>query len=155
MKHFCNTRVISLATILLLLLAVIAMSRRPVPAVSGAQPVKSYVLESGQWGSDQAAAVSAAGGVVACSNPDRGIAIVYSDATDFLQRAEASNKFISVTPDQVVQWQEPVQSVELEESAVTPGNETFINLQWNIKAVQAPAAWDAGFDGSGVRVAVI
>jgi lantibiotic leader peptide-processing serine protease len=43
----------------------------------------------------------------------------------------------------------------LEESAVTPGNETFINLQWNIKAVEAPAAWDAGFDGSGVRVAVI
>ena len=57
MKHFCNIRVISLATILLLLLAVIAMSRRPVPAVSGAQPVKSYVLESGQWGPEQNDAV--------------------------------------------------------------------------------------------------
>src|SRR6185436_11446581 len=127
MKHFCNIRVISLATILLLLLAVIAMSRRPVPVVSGAQSVKSYVLDAGQWGDEQNDAVSAAGGVVAFSNRASGIAIVYSDATDFLARAEASNKF-TVTPDEVVQWQEPIQSVELEESAVTPGNETFINL---------------------------
>ena len=37
-----------------------------------------------------------------------------------------------------------MQTVELEESAITPGNETFINLQWNIKAVEAPGAWDAG-----------
>jgi subtilisin family serine protease len=156
MKHFCNIRVITLVTILLFLLAVIAMSRRPVPAVSGAQSEKSYVLTTaGPWGAQEAAAVSAAGGVVAFSNPDSGIAMVTSDATDFLQRAEASNKFTTVTPDQIVQWQEPIKSVELEESAVTPGNETFINLQWNIKAVEAPAAWDAGFDGSGVRVAVI
>jgi lantibiotic leader peptide-processing serine protease len=155
MKHFCNIRVISLATILLLLLAVIAMSRRPVPAVSGAQGPKTYVLESGQWGADQAAAVSAAGGVVTFSHPETGIAMATSDDPDFLASAEASNKFASVTLDQDVQWQEPMQSVELEESAVTPGNETFINLQWNIKAVEAPAAWDAGFDGSGVRVAVI
>jgi lantibiotic leader peptide-processing serine protease len=154
MKHFCNTRVITLATILLLLLAVIAMSRRPVPAVSGAQGPKPYVLESGQWGDGQAAAVSAAGGVVTFSH-QIGIAIVTSDAPDFLERAAASNQFSAVIPDEVHQWQEPIQSIELEESAVTPGNETFINLQWNLKAVEAPAAWDAGFDGSGVRVAVI
>ncbi|HKQ89767.1 MAG TPA: S8 family serine peptidase [Blastocatellia bacterium] len=153
MKHFCNIRVLSLATILLLLLAVIAMSRRPVPAVSGAQGPKTYVLESGQWGPDEAAAVSAAGGVVTFSHPI-GFAMVTSDDPDFLAHAEASNKF-TVTPDEVHQWQEPIQSIELEESAVTPGNDTFINLQWNIKAVEAQGAWDAGFDGSGVRVAVI
>jgi subtilisin family serine protease len=154
MKHFCNTRVITLASILLLLLAVIAMSRRPIPAVSGAQGPQTYVLESGQWGPDQAAAVSAAGGVVTFSH-QIGIAMVTSDDPEFLARAEASNKFTTVTPDEFHQWQEPRQSIELEESAVTPGNETFINLQWNLKAVEAQGAWDAGFDGSGVRVAVI
>ena len=41
MKYFCNIRVIYLATILLFLLAVVAMSRRPVPAVSGAQGAKN------------------------------------------------------------------------------------------------------------------
>src|SRR5262249_7076077 len=29
------------------------------------------------------------------------------------------------------------------------------NLQWNTTAVEASGAWNAGFDGSGVRVAVI
>jgi lantibiotic leader peptide-processing serine protease len=155
MKYFCNIRVLSLATILLLLLAVIAMSRRPIPAVSGAQAEQAYVLEAkGQWSPQETAAVTAAGGDVTFSNPETGIAIVTSNASDFLQRAEASNKF-TVTPDEVHQWQEPIQSIELEESAVTPGNETFINLQWNLKAVEAQGAWDAGFDGSGVRVAVI
>ena len=155
MKYFCNIRVISLAMILLLLLAVIAMSRRPIPAVSGAHSLKAYVLTAGQWGADQDNAVNAAGGVVTFSHPDTGIAIVNSDAPDFLERAEASKQFNQVALDEVVQWQEPTQTVELEETAVTPGNETFINLQWNLKAVEAPAAWDAGFDGSGVRVAVI
>ena len=41
------------------------------------------------------------------------------------------------------------------QDAVTPADETFINLQWNIKAVEASGAWDAGFTGDGVRVAVI
>jgi subtilisin family serine protease len=155
MKYFCNIRVISLVTILLLLLAVVAMSRRPIPVASGAQGPITYVLETaGQWSDQHTAAVTAAGGVVTFSH-QIGIAIVNSDAPDFLERAEASNQFSAVIPDEVHQWQEPTQSVELEESAVTPGNETFINLQWNIKAVEAPAAWDAGFDGSGVRVAVI
>jgi subtilisin family serine protease len=156
MKHFFNIRVISLVTLLLFLLAVVAMSRRPVPVASGAQHVKAYVLTTpGQWGGPETAAVTAAGGVVAFSHPDSGIAMVNSDAPDFLASAEASKKFISVTPDQDVQWQPETQTVELEETVVTPGNETFINLQWNIKAVEAPGAWDAGFDGSGVRVAVI
>jgi subtilisin family serine protease len=155
MKYFCNIRVISLVTILLLLLAVVAMSRRPIPVASGAQGPITYVLETaGQWSDQHTAAVTAAGGVVTFSH-QIGIAIVNSDAPDFLERAEASNQFSAVIPDEVHQWQEPIQSIELEESAVTPGNETFINLQWNIKAVEAPAAWDAGFDGSGVRVAVI
>jgi subtilisin family serine protease len=155
MKYFCNIRVISLVTILLLLLAVVAMSRRPIPVASGAQGPITYVLETaGQWSDQHTAAVTAAGGVVTFSH-QIGIAIVNSDAPDFLERAEASNQFSAVIPDEVHQWQEPIQSIELEESAVTPGNETFINLQWNLKAVEAPAAWDAGFDGSGVRVAVI
>src|SRR5262245_59795181 len=134
MKYFCNIRLISLATILLLLLAVVAMSRRPVPVESGAESVKTYVLTAGQWGDEQNAAVSAAGGVVPFSHRQSGIAIVNSDASDFLERAEASNKFNDVAPDQDVEWQLPTQTVELDETAVTPGNETFINAQWNIKA---------------------
>jgi subtilisin family serine protease len=108
-----------------------------------------------QWGDAQNAAVYEAGGVVNYSHPDTGFGMVSSSDPDFLNRALASNKFDDVIPDEIVQWQMPTPTVELEENAVTPGDETFVNLQWNIKAVEASGAWDAGFDGAGVRVAVI
>jgi subtilisin family serine protease len=155
MKYFCNVRVITLVTILLFLFTFVAMTLKPAPAASGAQSVQSYVLTTaGEWGDEQNAAVSAAGGVVTFSNRDSGIATATSDSADFLDRVLASNK-IGGAVDQVVEWQLPTQTVELDETAVTPGNETFINAQWNIKAIEAPAAWNAGFDGAGVRVAVI
>jgi subtilisin family serine protease len=155
MKHFYTNRVFALVMILLFLFAVVAVSLRPVPAVSGAQSDQAYVLTAPQWGAEQDAAVSDAGGVVTFRHGQTGIGMVTSSAPDFLDRVAASNKFIDATRDQGVQWQMPTESVELDETAVTPGNETFINLQWNIKAIEASGAWDAGFDGSGVRVAVI
>lgn len=153
MKHFCNIRVI--APILVLLLAAVAISMRPLPSASGAQAEQTYVLTAAQWGDAQNAAVNEAGGVVTFSHHDGGIGLATSSDPDFLDRALASNKFTDVAADQVVQWQMPTQTVELGESAVTPGDETFINLQWNIRAIEASGAWDAGFDGSGVRVAIL
>jgi subtilisin family serine protease len=153
MKHFCNIRMI--APIMVLVFATVAISISSLPSASGAQVEQAYVLMAGQWDDAKNAAVNEAGGVVTFSHPDTGIGIVRSSAPDFLDRALASNEFTHVAADQVVQWQMPTQTVELEESAVTPGDETFINTQWNIKAVEASGAWDAGFDGAGVRVAVI
>ena len=49
----------------------------------------------------------------------------------------------------------PVREGGVLEAAVTPGDETFVNLQWNIKAVEAEDAWAAGYTGQGVRVAVV
>jgi len=48
MKHFYNNRVFALIMILLFLFAVVAVSLRPVPAVSGAQSDKDYVLTAPQ-----------------------------------------------------------------------------------------------------------
>jgi subtilisin family serine protease len=44
---------------------------------------------------------------------------------------------------------------DLEGEVVTPGDETFVNLQWNVQAIEAPAAWALGYTGSGVWVAVL
>jgi lantibiotic leader peptide-processing serine protease len=153
MKHFCNIRIIGL--IMVLLFVAVAISMRSLPSASGAQAEQTYVLTAGGWGDEQNAAVVQAGGVVTFSHGQTGIAMVASSAPDFLDRALASNKFTDVTADEVVQWQMPTQTVDLDESAVTPGDETFINLQWNIRAIEASGAWAAGFDGTGVRVAVI
>ncbi|MBO0721214.1 MAG: S8 family serine peptidase [Blastocatellia bacterium] len=155
-RQFRNVRVIVLLTILLFAAAALsALSMKTLPSAAGAQAETTYVMTSAHWGDEQTAAVAAAGGVVTFSHPQTGIATVTSSAPGFLQSAMASGKFANGAVDQIVQWQMPIPTVELNADAITPGDETFINLQWNIKAVEAAGAWAAGYDGRGVRVAVI
>ncbi|HWW75616.1 MAG TPA: S8 family serine peptidase, partial [Pyrinomonadaceae bacterium] len=116
---------------------------------------RSYVLSAAKWGAAQSAAVQAAGGVVTYSHGKSGLATAVSSNPDFASDVTVSGAVSSAAEDMVVQWQQPVHEIQLEESAVTPGNETFINVQWNVRAIEAPAAWAAGFTGQGVRVAVI
>ena len=119
-----------------------------VPAAASAT---NYVLEAPNWGAKQTAAVQMAGGVVLYSHGSAGIGIVSSDAPDFLSRALAGNAFHSGQVDQVIQWapEGPVAQV------VNTSNDRFFPIQWNIQAVEAPAAWAAGCTGQGARVAVI
>jgi subtilisin family serine protease len=123
---------------------------------------KSYVLESSgaTWGDAQDAAVIASGGTVTFKHIGSGLGVASSSEDAFMRKALKSPAFTRVSEDLTVQWQDPNEQVQvvddaLQEDAVTPGNETFINLQWNIKAIDAQGAWNAGYDGLGVRVAVI
>jgi len=113
-----------------------------------------YVLTASKWGSAQSSAVTAAGGTVTYSHAS-GFALVTSDASDFAARANASKAFGDVVSDIVAQWQKPSPAVDVVESAVTPGNETFAAAQWAPTAVNAQGAWTAGYTGAGVRVAVV
>jgi len=130
----------------LLLILVLAL----VP-VAAAWADASYVLVAPNWGAKQTAAVQMAGGIVLYAHDRAGIGIVTSSAPDFLGRALASNAFQSGEADRIVEWtpQEPVQE------AVNTSNDRFFPLQWNMQAIEAPAAWAAGCTGQGVRVAVI
>ena len=118
------------------------------PAAAAAE---QYVLQAGKWGAGQKAAVEAAGGTVVWGHGKSGIGVATSDASDFLARAMGSGAFHSGEADVVVQWQMPSPI----EQVVTETNETFWNLQWNMEAIEAPAAWAAGCTGDGVRVAVL
>jgi subtilisin family serine protease len=51
----------------------------------------------------------------------------------------------------MVQWQDP-SFVDLEH--ITPGDEPLFGFQWNMVAMEAPAAWAADRTGAGVRVAI-
>lgn len=113
-----------------------------------------YVVNSSQWGPAEAAAVSAAGGNVFYAHSS-GLAIVTSDNPNFLADANLSGIFQSVTADIVVEWQKPLVQIAPEELAVTPANETFWAAQWAPTAVNAQGAWNAGYTGAGVRVAIL
>lgn len=115
----------------------------------------SYVLVAGKWTTQQTKAVEAAGGEVLYSHAATGIGAVKSADPEFLDRVLAGGAFSYGFADEPVVWQEPMETVELDPMAVTPGDETFFGLQWNMQAIEAPAAWEAGYDGSGARVAVI
>jgi subtilisin family serine protease len=74
-----------------------------------------------------------------------------------------------VTQDRMVQWTAPnareVDAVDAMDGSIDAGvtdqaaaigsAETFRAIQWNVDAISAPAAWAAGYQGKGARVAVI
>jgi subtilisin family serine protease len=118
------------------------------PAVASAA---DFVLAAPHWGKKQDAAVAAAGGTVNWSHQATGIASVSSDNADFLAAVDASKAFTGAAEDMIVQWQEPN---PVDQGHITPGDEWFFPLQWNMMAMEAPAAWAADCTGAGVRVAI-
>ena len=130
------------------------------PADDGTGPVKHYVfMAPGGWGAAQDAAIRSAGGTVDFSHAASGIGVASSSDPGFVHRALKGGELVKGAEDMLVQWQDPaelqVADEGVVEEVVTPGDETFINLQWNMTAIEAAGAWSLGYDGAGVRVAVI
>ncbi len=100
-----------------------------------------------------AASVSAAGGTLTSSVSAIGVAVATSGSPDFQTKASAIAGVEAVALDRVVQWIDPNEQVI--EAQSIGDNETFFNAQWAPKAIHAPDAWDAGYVGNGVRVAII
>jgi lantibiotic leader peptide-processing serine protease len=109
-----------------------------------------YVLTAGKWGAKQSNAVAAAGGTVVWSHGGAGIGVVTSDNPGFLSLVGANSAFQTAAVDEVIQW-----TPDIPAQAITPGDETFFPAQWNMNALEAPAAWAAGCTGAGVRVAIL
>jgi subtilisin family serine protease len=106
-----------------------------------------------------AASVATAGGVVAASNPEIGVAYVTSSDPGFKSKALQISGVAGVGKDQLVQWTDPNEQVldagDVTEDVVGGSDETFFNLQWANKAVHAPEALALGVTGAGARVAVL
>jgi subtilisin family serine protease len=123
--------------------------------------VKTYIVNStsGTWGADEAQAILNAGGTVLFGHAGTGLGSATSDNPGFAKALQKGGKFNQINLDQVVQWVQPetAQPIDddLTDQVITGGNETFSNLQWNMQAINANGAWSQGFDGHGVRVAVL
>jgi lantibiotic leader peptide-processing serine protease len=121
----------------------------------------TYLLEAsgGSWGAAQDDAVIASGGTIIFKHVGSGLGIASSIDPVFMRKALKSPAFVGVAEDEPVQWVDPdapaTQADDITEDSVNPTNDTFINLLWNMKAIDAQGAWNAGFDGLGVRVAVV
>lgn len=114
-----------------------------------------YILTAGRWNKAQQRAVEAAGGTVTFSHKKAGVAVATSSNPNFIDEVMASDALRSAAPNVMVQWQPPVRHAKFDEQAVTPGDESFFDYQWNMLSMQAPEAWAEGATGAGARVAVI
>ncbi len=96
--------------------------------------------------------VKNAGGTVEALHPEIKVAKVsgLSDKTASLLEKKAGIK--SVSRDYMVQWVKP--DVNVVQQSIG-SDESFWKYQWAPQAIHAPEAWDAGYTGQGVRVAVI
>ena len=123
-----------------------------------------YLLlgNGGSLPSDLAASIAAAGGTVLDEMPEIGVAVVEGAAADFAARAAAIGGVESVTPDVILQWTPDVEAdvpqMEADPAAEVASfadNAFFYSFQWAPAAIQAPEAWNAGYTGQGVRVAIL
>lgn len=134
---------------------IVSMAMAAVASGAAAEP-KTFVVSAAKWGAAQNAAVAAAGGQVSFQHDGAGLAVVTSENADFAAALKASGAVQSVDEDMMVQWQAPMYTIDIDESAVNPGDDRFYtNVQWAPQAVEAPGAWAAGYTGAGVRVAII
>ena len=121
----------------------------------------TYVVQANKLAIDAQLArkIEAAGGTITRSLPQIGVAFVQSNDTAFRGRAAKVAGVRSVVPDITLQANEPT-VLEIGEDYANPPsaggeNDTLFNLQWGHAAIDAAGAWNAGYRGAGVRVAVL
>jgi subtilisin family serine protease len=100
-------------------------------------------------------AIAPLGGTIVSAYPEVGAFVVAAD-TGFRTAAAAVPGVASVVPNV------PLSVVTEGTSAgngsaptLSPANDSFYPFQWGLQAVRAKGAWDAGFTGAGVRVAIL
>ncbi len=138
-------------------------SRRGRPSTGG--PASFVILHGGgSLPPGLARHVEAAGGAITGALPQIGVTFATSGATDFATRASWIPSVGAVAQDTLVRWVYASERVvPLGDAAPGRGvgaagignDERFFPIQWALQAIHAPAAWDAGARGHGVRVAVI
>lgn len=94
-------------------------------------------------------AVVSAGGKLEVTVPEIGMAVATSNVNGFADRLKHKD-VKCVLPDLKIQW---LPNNEIRAQGISPGDEPYFDFQWNMRVIDAPSAWDAGYTGKGVRVA--
>ncbi len=115
---------------------------------------EDYILTFRKLPKDVEAAIEAYGGAVRAVLEEVDAVLVTGDA-DFLTAVEGLAGFDAAIPDVAVDWLPDIERVELRDEHIGEDEPFFSDYQWDMLAIDAPAAWNAGYTGAGVRVAVL
>ncbi len=106
--------------------------------------------------------VHLAGGRLAASYPQVGLAIARSGSADFASRARRIAGIQHAIEDRRRTWQPPARSrratspaQRVRGAAAPQDGAALFGFQWAPRAIHAPAAWAAGQLGQGARVAIL
>jgi subtilisin family serine protease len=112
-----------------------------------------YIVSFTRLPSNAEARMSSIGGVVTEVLEEIGVLLVRGDRA-FAEQAAGIPGVCAVIPDLSFELAPPAAILELDPEVVTPEDEYYYQ-QWGLDAVNAPEAWEAGFTGQGVRVAIL
>ena len=87
--------------------------------------------------------------------PEIGIVVVQSDDPNFEKKVAKLDGVRSVVPDLIVNWLEPMGVEPMANPPSIGDDEYFFPLQWGMDDIDAPEAWNEGYTGEGVRVAIL
>lgn len=117
------------------------------------------IANTNQLSASLEADVAAAGGIIDKKMDVVGLATARSSDPNFRAKAGKIAGIRSVIPDFTAQWLEPISEriISLDAQVLNPpasgDDDALFDLQWGHAAVNAPAAWNAGYKGEGTLVA--
>jgi len=115
---------------------------------------EDYILAFHKLPKDVESTIEACGGTVRAILKEIDAALVTGDG-DFLAAVEGVQGFDVAIPDASIEWILGAERIELSPEHIG-SDETYFDLyQWSMLAIDAPGAWDAGYTGAGVRVAIL
>lgn len=119
---------------------------------------KSYmVISKSENLSDDLEISLAEYGTVVNTIPEIGVLVVSSNDSNFTNNVSNLANVRSVVPDLKVNWRTP-SDVSLEVNPPSIGDNEFFfaqGLLWGLDDIDAPEAWNAGYTGSGVTIAIL
>ena len=113
-----------------------------------------YILAFYKLPGDIEATIASYGGTVRAVLEEVDAVLATGDA-DFLAAIEAVEGFDAAIPDVAIDWLPDFERVELSDEHIGGDKPFFSEYQWDMLAIDAPEAWNAGYTGAGVRVAVL
>jgi len=94
-------------------------------------------------------------GTIVKTIPQIGIVVVQTSDPNFEKKVTQLANVRSVVPDLMVNWIAPLDVQPMTNPPSIGDNEPFFFYQWGMDAIDAPEAWNAGYEGEGAKVFIL
>jgi subtilisin family serine protease len=91
-------------------------------------------------------------GEIISTVPEIGLVVVQPSQTDFEKKASKLKEVQGIIPDFNIKYYEPSL---VKSEALIGVSEPWYPYQWNMRAIYAPEAWNAGYTGQGTKIFIL